>query len=392
MATDNLSYFDQILARKEAQALRDQLLHVPDSLEAWMAWYLRMSILGVREEQIAKKIARHLQRFRQFILDRSGDERMSTVLKRDVLLWRIFLDEDLGLARSTTNNHLASLSGFTSWVQAHHPTLFAMGNPCAGLGELPLPELEPQALDRDQVALLKALCDRLPQLHEHTGRRSQQQRRAGTVSQIQVHAHARPYRDRAIVYVLLSTGLRREELVRVNLSQVEPNTPEALRQTPRARLVHVHGKGKTMRTLWLSADARAALADYLQGERATDAAAFVEAGQATEALFLRACSVAQPKPPADQERGGRMAVRAVNYLVERIGQWYNADLPEHDPRRIKGKLHPHMLRHTFAFRLAEETDADVAELERRLGHRSGRYLSVYTNPPEHLAASYIEHL
>jgi len=51
-----------------------------------------------------------------------------------------------------------------------------------------------------------------------------------------------------------------------------------------------------------------------------------------------------------------------------------------------------MLRHTFAFRLAEETDADIAELERRLGHRSERYLSVYTNPPEHLAASYIEHL
>src|SRR5260370_30205000 len=73
------------------------------------------------------------------------------------------------------------------------------------------------------------------------------------------------------------------------------------------------GSGKTMRTLWLSADARAALADYLQGERATDAAAFGEAGQATEALFLRAWSVAQPKPPADQEPGGRMAVPAVHY-------------------------------------------------------------------------------
>lgn len=141
MSTDNLSYFDQILARKEAQALRDQLLRVPDSLQAWMAWYLRMTILGVREQQIAKKIARHLERFRQFLLDRSGHEQISTVLKRDVLQWQTFLDEDLGLARSTTNNHLSSLSGFTSWMVAHHPTLFAMGNPCAGLGELPLPEL-----------------------------------------------------------------------------------------------------------------------------------------------------------------------------------------------------------------------------------------------------------
>src|SRR5438105_11345219 len=84
MATDNLSYFDQILARKEAQALRDQLLHVPDSLEAWMAWYLRMTILGVREQPIAKKIALHLERFRQFLVDHDGHERISSVLKRDV--------------------------------------------------------------------------------------------------------------------------------------------------------------------------------------------------------------------------------------------------------------------------------------------------------------------
>src|SRR5205809_5975045 len=97
MATDNLSYFDQILARKEAQQFREQLLHVPDSLEAWMAWYLRTTIVGVRREPIAKKIALHLERFRQFILDRAGHERISTVLKRDVLGWRTFLDEDLGV-------------------------------------------------------------------------------------------------------------------------------------------------------------------------------------------------------------------------------------------------------------------------------------------------------
>src|SRR6266446_5612040 len=84
MATNNLSYFDQILARKEAQALRDQLLHVPDSLEAWMAWYLRMTIVGVRELAVAKKIALHLERFRQFLVDHDGHERISGVLKRDV--------------------------------------------------------------------------------------------------------------------------------------------------------------------------------------------------------------------------------------------------------------------------------------------------------------------
>jgi len=36
------------------------------------------------------------------------------------------------------------------------------------------------------------------------------------------------------------------------------------------------------------------------------------------------------------------------------------------------------------------TGADAYELERRLGHRSQRYIQRYTNPPEAVAASYIE--
>jgi len=37
--------------------------------------------------------------------------------------------------------------------------------------------------------------------------------------------------------------------------------------------------------------------------------------------------------------------------------------------------------------LATATGADVYELERRLGHRSQRYIQRYTNPPEEVAAS-----
>ena len=57
-----------------------------------------------------------------------------------------------------------------------------------------------------------------------------------------------------------------------------------------------------------------------------------------------------------------------------------------------GNLRPHDLRHTFAFQLAKATNADAYELERRLGHRSGRYISRYTNPPEAVAAGYVEDL
>jgi integrase/recombinase XerC len=36
-------------------------------------------------------------------------------------------------------------------------------------------------------------------------------------------------RDRAIVYLLLCTGLRREELVTLDLDRIRPNAPTALR-------------------------------------------------------------------------------------------------------------------------------------------------------------------
>ena len=74
-----------------------------------------------------------------------------------------------------------------------------------------------------------------------------------------MQAHARRARDRAIVYLLLSTGLRREEVIRLDLEQVEPHAPEALRTARKAKITRVKGKGKTERTVFLSTDVRNAL-------------------------------------------------------------------------------------------------------------------------------------
>jgi integrase len=85
---------------------------------------------------------------------------------------------------------------------------------------------------------------------------------------------------------------------------------------------------------------------------------------------------------------GRLSPRAINLILLQIGRWHDAEM--RDPARHISPLHPHALRHTFAFQLAKVTGADAYELERRLGHRSQRYIQRYTNPPEQVAASYIE--
>jgi integrase len=341
-----------------------------EALSAWIARYLTLAVVGIRSEEVADKIALHLERFATFFKDVYGHERIRNVLKRDVLAWQRSLS-DRGLAPATVNNHLASLSGLTTWVHAQAPHLFAVGDPAQGIGELGMPPLEPRTLSPEQVRSLKSVCDRLERFHQLRGRRWTK-----TPEQLRVRATGRPLRDRAIVYVLLSTGLRREELVNVDLDQISPSTPTDLRRARQGRITRVQGKGKAERTVFLSADARGALADYLEKERPRDAS-----DQAT-ALFLSAVSL--PARSAD----GRLSPRAINLLLEQIGRWHDAELA--DTRRRISPLRPHDLRHTFAFHLAQVTGADAYELERRLGHRSQRYIQRYTNPPESVAASYVE--
>ena len=344
---------------------------VPDRLSAWIEHYRQLAVTGIRSKAVAQKIVLHLARFQAFFVDRYGHERLSACVKRDVLAWRQSLAEQ-ALAPATINNHLASLSSFAGWVQAQNPHLFPNGDPTHGIGELPLPPLEPRALSDRQVRSLKNLCDRLVPYYRHKGRRWAKDNQAPPL-----RANARPWRDRAIVFVLLSTGLRREELVQLNVDQVEPHEPDALRQARRARITRVQGKGRTQRTVFLSYDARQALADYLEKEHGGD-----HLPDQDVPLFLSAAAIPMRAPD------GRLSGRTINHILEQIGRWHDADID--DPERRLSPLRPHDLRHTFAFQLARATGADAYELERRLGHRSQRYIQRYTNPPADVAAQYIE--
>jgi integrase len=82
--------------------------------------------------------------------------------------------------------------------------------------------------------------------------------------------------------------------------------------------------------------------------------------------------------------GGSHSAPSINRILEQIGRWHDAEIA--DSERHIAPLRPHDLRHTFGFQLAKATGADAYELERRLGHRSQRYIQRYTNPPEAVAA------
>lgn len=215
-------------------------------MSAWAARYEELALTGVRSREVTDRIALHLGRFGEYLSATYGHDGLATVVRRDVVGWRDALVLS-GLGPSTVNNHLASLSGFCGWVAARASDVLPGGDPTSGVRTLALAPLEPRSLTPAQVRSLKSVVDRLERFHARKGRRDGQ-------SEAQ-HGHARAMRDRAIVYVLLSTGLRREELVTLDVSQVSPRDPALLREAKRARLVAVAGKGGSTRTVFLSADA-----------------------------------------------------------------------------------------------------------------------------------------
>ncbi|HUY51799.1 MAG TPA: tyrosine-type recombinase/integrase [Streptosporangiaceae bacterium] len=355
-----------------------------DSVTGWAGAYLAAAVHGVRSAEVTGKIARHLDRFTAFVLDGFGHDRIGTVTGREVALWRDHLSATLvrtladgravTMAPATVNNHLAHLSAFFTWTAAHAPAgLLPHGDPTEGVDLLPLPAPEPRALNEAQVRTVKNVLDRLDGFHRLKGRRHQ-----GPGASPATHRHARPYRDRAIVHLLFGTGLRRAEVVGVDLAQLCPNTPGELRRVKKARLTGVRGKGRTTRSVFLGIDARTALADYLETERPGDADA------ASTALVLAAASIATRRP------GGRLSARSVNTIVAQVGRIH--DLEVDGPGRQLGRLRPHDARHTFAYRLSAASGHNRAELERRLGHANDRYLALYTNPPADIAAGWAEHL
>src|SRR5215203_3244599 len=165
-----LTYLPNVTARKVRAVPGGLAEDVPDSLAAWATRYLALAVVGVRSPAVTQKIALHLDRFIGFFQGRYGHDRISTCLRRDVLAWQRALT-DHGLAPATVNNHLASLSAFTTWVAVQAPDIFPVGDPAKGIRELGLPPLEPRALSPAQVRSLKNVCDRLERFHRLKGKR-----------------------------------------------------------------------------------------------------------------------------------------------------------------------------------------------------------------------------
>ena len=155
-------------------------------------------------------------------------------------------------------------------------------------------------------------------------------------------------RDKAMIELFYSSGLRLAELVGVNLGDVFWEE----------RNIKVRGKGNKERIVPIGSKALIALQEWNKIRR-------FKCGQDQTALFI-------------SNRGKRISPRNGQ---ARLKYW---QLSQHIP----GKLHPHMLRHSFASHLLESS-GDLRAVQEFLGHSDISSTQIYTHLNfQHLAEAY----
>ena len=209
-------------------------------------------------------------------------------------------------ARSSTARKLAALRAFFRWLAREG----AAANPCEAVSAPKVPHLLPVHLSVDDLSVLLAAPDRTTSLG---------------------------LRDRALLELLYSSGLRAAECAGLNWSALHEGLAVAT----------VFGKGRKERVVPVGADALAALSACRAG--------WTLERRDAKAVFLNA-------------RGTRLTTRSIGRIVEKHLR----------AAGIAAHATPHSLRHSFATHLLE-SGADLRAIQEMLGHASIATTQRYTH-------------
>ncbi len=156
-------------------------------------------------------------------------------------------------------------------------------------------------------------------------------------------------RDKAILELIYSSGLRLTEIMSLNLDDIDFID----------RVLTVIGKGKKTRNLPVGKYAIIAVKDWLRNRHN------LIKNADEKALFI-------------SNRGKRISPRSIQ---ERIKKWAKK-------QGLSGHVHPHMLRHSFASHILESS-GDLRAVQELLGHADISTTQVYTHLDfQHLAQVY----
>ena len=220
--------------------------------------------------------------------------------------YRTYLQQELGLKPNSVNRSLISLKRYFAWLRS---TEQIKHNPAKVVKLVGEEEASPRHLDdQEEQALIAAVME--------TGN----------------------LRDRAIIVLLLHTGLRARELCTLTRAQV--------RFGKRSGTITVHGKHNKYREIPLNATARSALLAY--------DSSLQKPSHNTTPLFL------------SEKRHTQLTERGLGYVIKKYAERAKID-----------DVSPHDLRHRFGYRMA--ASVPLHRLAQLMGHDSLNTTMIYTS-------------
>ena len=279
------------------------------------------------EQNRSQKTIENYDHYLTRLIDFAGDIKVSEIDQELIRKWRLWLNR-LGtntsdeLQKSTQNYHLIALRSFLKYCAKRD------------IKTMPADKIELARSKRKQVTFLS------PEELERLFNAPDVSKESGI-------------RDRAILELLFSSGLRVSELVALNKEDVNLKRKEFM----------VRGKGQKDRPIFISETAAWWIKQYL--DKRTDN---------TSPLFIRYSGVSKSADTSGNHY--RLTVRSVQRFVSKYALIAG----------ITKKVSPHTLRHSFATDLLMN-GADLRSVQAMLGHSNISTTQIYTHVTDpHLKA------
>jgi integrase/recombinase XerD len=241
---------------------------------------------------------------------------------------RITGHNDIKLSPKTVRNAWITLSAFFRWAAEE----FNIPSPMKTVPAPKFTNKPVEAFTREEVEAMIKACDTSKEAQTDRRRKFTMQRTTGL-------------RDRAIIMVLLDTGLRASELTGLTIGDVDTKTGKV---TVRHG-IEGHAKGRKGRFVYLGKAARRTLWRYLASRE--------DSGNPDAPLFLG-------------RFGSPLGRNALRQLISTLGT----------KAGVKN-AHPHRFRHTFAITYLR-SGGDLFTLQRLLGHSSLDMVQIYAKVAE----------